>query len=179
MRASRAISVAGRYAWHPGRLTRNEISVKAFDLLCACAPPSPTELVAVYPSRHEVDRSAFDILQKTFPDCTAVPIDTDQHNVIGYFHKAHLLPLFLACLFDYWDEVEIRTDLLARLEQAARHSLIWKSSQAVGASRAQIEQRYTRMREWLQGTPLRPIIRPIKALRRVLGDWRGAPGRRL
>ena len=143
LKARRAISVGGLYAWHPGRLMRNERSVQAFDLLCACASPSPTELVAVYAYRHDQDKSAFDLLLRTFPECSGVPIDTDRHNIAGYFYKARLLPLFLACLFDYWDEAEIRTDLLARLEQAARHSLIWKSLQkerALSASRAQVDR---------------------------------------
>ena len=157
---------------------RNERPVQAFDLLCACASPSHTELVAVYSYRHEQDKSAFDLLKRTFPDCSAVPIDTDQHNIAGYFYKARLLPLFLACLFDYWDEVEIRTDLLARVEQAARHSLIMRDERALRAPRAQIDRRHTRMREWLQGTPLWPVIRPIRALRRVLRYWRsGSPKR--
>ncbi len=180
LKARRAISVGGRYAWHPGRLMRNERSVQAFDLLCACASPSPTELVAVYSYRHELDKSAFDLLKGTFPDCSAVPINIDQHNIAGYFYKARLLPLFLACLFDYWDEVEIRTDLLARVEEAARHSLIWgalRDERALRTSRAQIDQRHSRMREWLQGTPLWPFIRPIRALRRILRDWSGSSKR--
>ena len=180
LKARRAISVGGRYAWHPGRLMRNERSVQAFDLLCACASPSTTELVGVYSYRHEQDKGAFDLLQETFPECSGVPIDTDQHNIAGYFYKAGLLPLFLACLFDYWDEVEIRTDLLGRVEQAARHSLIWgalRDERALRATRAKIDRRHTRIREWLQGTPLRSVIRPIRALRRVLRDWSGSPKR--
>ena len=173
LKASRAISVSGRYAWHPGRLVRKEITVQAFDLLCPCTSSSATELILVYPSRHEEDKNAFDVLRKTLPECTAVPINTDKHNVVGYFYKAHLLPLFLACLFDYGGEAEIRTDLLARLEQAARHRLIWQAMQEEG--KLQPPGAHLRMVEWLWGTPLWPVTWPIRALRRALRDWRGVP----
>ena len=56
LKATRAISVGGRFPWHPGRLVREERSVQAFDPLCACASPSLTELVVVYSQRNEADR---------------------------------------------------------------------------------------------------------------------------
>jgi hypothetical protein len=173
LKARRAISIGGRYVWHPGRLARKERSVHAFDLLCACAPPSPTELVVVYAQRNEEDKSAFELLKRTFPECTPVPIDIEEHNIFHYFHNVRLLPLLLACLFDYWDEVEIRTDLLARLEQAARHTLLWQKKRAV---RVPINQGHGRMREWFRTTPLWPFNLPVRALRRVLRHWRsGSP----
>ena len=177
LKASRAISVGGRYPWHPGRIMRKEASVEAFDLLCACTHSSPTELVVVYPSRHEVDKSAIDVLQRTFPECTAIPIDTDKHNVIGYFYKAHLLPLFLACLFDYWDEARIRADLLARLEQSARQRLAWLWQRDEPA-KTKSNGRYARMLERVRGTPLWRVTWPARGLRGVLRGWRDSPSRR-
>ena len=120
LKASRAISVGGRTAWHPARLARGERPVDAFDLLCPCAPQSPTELVLVYSVGDEEDTLAFELVRKNFPECIGIPIDAEKHNLLGHFHKAHLLPLFLACLIDYWDAVDIRLDLLARLAQAAK-----------------------------------------------------------
>ena len=78
--ARRAISVGGRYPWHPGRLIRGETPVLAFDMLCACASPSPTELVAVYGRGHEIDTHANALLRKTFPECIEVPIDIKEHD---------------------------------------------------------------------------------------------------
>ena len=127
LKATRAISVGGRFPWHPGRLVREERSVQAFDPLCPCASPSPTELVVVYSQRNEADRSAFNLVRKTFPECIGVPVDTEKHNLMGNFYKSNLLPLFLACLFDYWDAVEIRTDLLKTLNQAVQHTKVWQS----------------------------------------------------
>ena len=129
LKANRAISVGGRYPWHAGRLARAERLVEAFDLLCPCAPPSPTELIMVYARHDEVDKHAFDLTRKTFPECIGVPIDTARHNLVGYFYKADLLPRFLACLFEHWDTVEIRTDLLKRLDQGARQNQIVQSPQ--------------------------------------------------
>jgi hypothetical protein len=168
LKASRAISVGGRYPWHAGRLARAERLVDAFDLLCPCAPPSPTELIMVYARHDAVDKHAFELVQKTFPACISVPIDTAKHNLVGYLYKADLLPQFLACLFEHWDTVEIRTDLLERLDHAARQSQIVPSPQAErNRPRQQVG-------EWLRATPLWPLTWPARALRRTLrsvGPW--------
>jgi len=125
--ARRAISIGGRYPWHPGRLMRCETPVGAFDTLCACAPPSPTELVAVYARGNKIDAQANALLRKIVPECIEVPINIEQHGILGYFYKVRMLPLFVACLLDYWDEAEVRTDMLVRLEHVARHSLFHES----------------------------------------------------
>jgi len=122
--ARRAVSIGGRYPWHPARLLRGETPVGAFDTLCPCTSPSSTELVAVYSRGNKIDAHATDILRKTFPECVAVPIDIEQHSIIGHFYKAQLLSLFVACLVDYWDDAEMRADVLIRLERAALDGLI-------------------------------------------------------
>ena len=179
LKANRAICVGGRYPWHAGRLARAERSVDAFDLLCPCAPASPTALVIVYAQHNEVDKDAFQLVQRTFPRCVGAPIDTAKHNLVGYFYKAHLLPQFLACLFDYWDVAEIRTDLLKRLDQAAQRS---QASQATREVRevpdAQRNRRSQQVGEWLRSTPLWPLRWPASALRRTLrsaGRWSRKP----
>ncbi len=122
--ARRAFSIGGRYPWHPGRLMRGNTPVPAFNALCSCASPSPTELVSVYARGNELDTHADAQLRKTFSKCTSVPINIKEHGVFGYFYRAHLLPPFLACLLDYWDEAQVRNDLLGRLEYAARHARV-------------------------------------------------------
>ena len=154
LRATRAISVGGRYPWHPGRLVREERSVQAFDPLCPCASPSPTELVVVYSQRNEEDQSAFNLVRKTFPECIAAPVDTEKHNLMGYFYRANLLPLFLACLFDYWDAVEIRTDLLKRLNQAVQQNKVWQSPPVARSARTIsdgiVNRRLVRLGGWVK-----------------------------
>jgi hypothetical protein len=157
LKARRAVSVGGRYAWHPGRLARNEKEVHAFDPLCACASPSPTELVVVYARGNEVDRSAFELVKKTFPECTPVPIDIEKHGIFNHFHKARLLPLFVTCLLDYWDDAQMRSDLLAQLQQTARHSLLLESLK----KKHTIRKSGARMREWLH-----LLTQPVTSLRR-------------
>ena len=154
LRATRAISVGGRYPWHPGRLVREERSVQAFDPLCPCASPSPTELVVVYSQHNEEDRSAFNLVRKTFPECIGVPVDTEKHNLMGNFYKSNLLPLFLACLFDYWDAVEIRTDLLKTLNQAVQHTKVWQSPPVARSARTIsdgiVNRRLVRLGGWVK-----------------------------
>jgi hypothetical protein len=154
LKATRAISVGGRYPWHPGRLVREERSVQAFDPLCACASPSPTELVVVYSRHNEEDRSAFNLVRKTFPECIAAPIDTEKHNLMGYFYRANLLPLFLACLFDHWDAAAIRTDLLKTLNQAAWQNKFLKSPPVAHSARAisdgVVNRRLVRLGRWVK-----------------------------
>jgi hypothetical protein len=152
LRATRAVSVGGRYPWHPGRLIRKERSVQAFDPLCPCASPSPTELLLVYSQHNEEDRRAFNLVRKTFPECIAAPIDTEKHNLMGHFYKANLLPTFLACLFEYWDAVEIRTDLLQRLNQARQQNEAAHTPPVARTSRPSSNRtfnpRLVRLRDW-------------------------------
>ena len=181
--ARRAVSVGGRYPWHPGRLIRGETPVRAFDMLCACASPSPTELVAVYARGNEIDTHANALLRKTFPECIEVPIDIEEHGILGYFYRARLLPLFVACLLDYWDEAEVRTDLLARLEHAARHSLFQESlneerlqkerearrSAENGSRRAEKENRsLLRQLEAIHESHSWRVTSPLRAIMRML-----------
>lgn len=100
--------------------------MQAFDNLCACYSASSTQLVSIYGSDNELDSRANAQLRKTLPGCVEVPISTEDHPAALYFYRAHLLSLFLACLFDYWDEVEVRTYLLVRLEHIARHAHLEK-----------------------------------------------------
>ena len=153
LKATRAISVGGRFPWHPGRLLREEGSVQAFDPLCACAPPSPTELVVVYSQRNEEDENTYNTLRRTFPECIAAPVDTEKHNLMGYFYKANLLPLFLACLFDSWDAVETRTGLLKRLNQPVQQNKVWQSLPVARPTRTisdGIKRRLVRFGEWVK-----------------------------
>jgi hypothetical protein len=170
--AHRAVSIGGSYPWHPGRLMRGETPVRAFDTLCACASPSPTELVAVYARGNERDTHANALLRKILPECIEVPIDVEEHGIFGYFYRAHLLPLFMACLLDYWDEAEVRTDLLTRLEHAARHSLFQESpnekSLQNGLRRAEKENRsLLRQLEAVHESYSWRVTSPLRAIKRM------------
>lgn len=177
LKAKRAISIGGRYPWHAGRLARAEQPVDAFDLLCPCAPPSPTQLVAVYARLNAEDKSAFELLRRTFPEGIGVPIDTAKHNLVGYFYKAQLLPVFLAGLLDYWDAGEIRTDLFVRLNQAVQHSQVGQAApEARKVPNPPRKRRAQQLGEWLRATPLWPLTWPIRALRRALRSAARWPG---
>jgi hypothetical protein len=119
--AERAISIGGRYCWHVGRLLRDGDSAGAFDPLCHCFTGRRTELVAIIGGRNKADTNAVNVLRRTFPQCHVELIATDEHNVLHYFHRASLLRLFSACLFEYW-ESDVRSGLLALLDRTARYS---------------------------------------------------------
>jgi len=164
--AERAISVGGTYVWHIGRLSRQEAMVKAFDVLCPCFSHSGTELVSVVAGRHENDLRALEILHQTFPKCVTVKIDTDNHNVVGFFLKAQLLRLFHACLFEYWHNVDLRSDLLVMVQEAAKHNR-WVHMQTAFkcARQAEALQKLKRSRSWRLTEPLRRVGAAIRRLR--------------
>ena len=68
MRADAAISIGGRFAWHPPRLLREPTeTVPGFDPLCACNAATATELVC-YHSANQVDVADATLLA---PPCRA------------------------------------------------------------------------------------------------------------
>jgi hypothetical protein len=84
LRATRAVSVGGRFPWHVNRLTRADgISLPAFDPLCPCVSmESHSAMFAVYSAAHEPDRIDAERLctmQRVTP--VAVP-GPATHNVI-------------------------------------------------------------------------------------------------
>lgn len=174
--AHRSISVSGRYLWHPGRLIRGQVPVPAFDSLCACHSGSATELVSIYGSGNEIDAQQNAQLKKTLPECLIVPIRTEKHMPLYHFYQAHLLPIFMACLFEYWDEVDLRNDLIARLEQAVRLDQLEKND-SQNKLKKLIEARRSAQRkhsaqksrlEAIYGSYSWRMTSPLRALKRLL-----------
>lgn len=79
----------------------NDEQIKAFDLLCSCYATSDIKLTAVVAAKNHQDVANLEVMRRTFPACRAVMIDTDMHNVTGYFFHVGLLRLFYASLFEY------------------------------------------------------------------------------
>ena len=168
LNATRAISIGGRYAWHVGRLIRNEATPGAFDLLCPCFSACGTQLVTVVGRRNEKDVSSSDILQRTLPRCVALRINTKRHSVAGFFLRAGLLRLFFACLFEYWNDVALRSHLLTYVEEAAIH---------IHRLQAGKRGQHERQLETIYGSTSWRLTKPLRvldlALRRLKGDPRG------
>ena len=82
MRADAAISIGGRFAWHPPRLLREPTqTVPGFDPLCACNAATATELVC-YHSANEVDVEDATLLARIVPVQRIAMHETSEHNVI-------------------------------------------------------------------------------------------------
>jgi hypothetical protein len=127
--ADRAICISGRYCWHIGRLLRNADTIGAFDPLCPCVQRGNTQFVALAPARSPNDMTALETLRRTVPDCRTILIDTDMHNLAGYFYQAGLLRLFYACLFEFWGHAVV-PDLLALLDRTARQRNLAEAQRA-------------------------------------------------
>jgi hypothetical protein len=159
LRADRAISVAGVYPWHPARLVRKEPMVEAFDALCPCVSAGTTELVLAYAGRVEEDKRSVETVRKTFPRCIAIPIDTDRHNLLGFFQRAQVLPAFLQCLLADGDIAALCRDRLSQLTQAgnlAKDAPLPPTHSAKPRSKPATQHQGA----W-----------PLRAVRRLLAGW--------
>jgi hypothetical protein len=169
LKADRAISVGGRYPWNVGRLSQNkEAASRAFDLLCPCFADSATQLVAIAGTRNEEDMKALEVLQQTLPACLGIKINTRRHSVAGFFLRAGLLPLFFACLFEYWHDVPVRSRLLALVEAAALHI-----HRLQATKREQHERQLQEIHESTTGWLTKPLRGLDVAMRRLKGANRG------
>ena len=79
LNADRAISVGGRFHFHPARLVSAQHEVPAFDLLCDCRPEGRTSLLAVYSKTDVEDARNYAILRKMLPKCVAIETDAPGH----------------------------------------------------------------------------------------------------
>jgi hypothetical protein len=79
LKADGAISVGGRFLWHPVRLLKNEGVRPVFDPLCDCNSGTTTSLVCCYTS---ADVWAADQLASILPVQRYAISSSDNHNVI-------------------------------------------------------------------------------------------------
>jgi hypothetical protein len=96
----RAISVSGRFPWYVGRLVdRDEKSLIAFDVLCACRNSATADFVCVYGQHSRPDMEAVDRLETMFPVKRRPIAGVAEHNVIYEIWKRGMLKEFYAKLF--------------------------------------------------------------------------------
>jgi hypothetical protein len=82
LKAAVAISICGRFAWHPSRLLRDRTRpVPAFDPFCVCNIATTTELVC-YHSAHAMDMADATLLARMLPIKRIAVPDSTEHNVI-------------------------------------------------------------------------------------------------
>ena len=101
MRADAAISIGGRFAWHPPRLQREPTeTVPGFDPLCACNAATATELVC-YHSANEVDVEDATQLAHVVPVQRIAMHETSEHNIILALGDKGRLKDFYADVFEF------------------------------------------------------------------------------
>ena len=98
--ARRAVSVGGRFAWHPVKVRDGEKAVGAFDPICACRAPFATPCYALYAEGKKDDADHAAMLAAIMPGCVRVPMPYDKHNVAHAIARRNRLPAFFAELFD-------------------------------------------------------------------------------
>jgi hypothetical protein len=118
-------------------------------------------LVLAYAAGVADDERSVETLRSTFPGCIAIPIETDRHNLLGFFQRAQVLAAFLECLLADGDILERCRDRLAQLTQAGN---VAKNAPLPPAARG--------AKPRMEPTPPRhPGLWPLRAVRRLLSGW--------
>jgi hypothetical protein len=104
---SAAISVGGRFIWHPTRLLEGGSAVlPAFDILCDCNASTPVSLIACYNAAVETDKKDAELLARIVPT-RLIPIAVGStHNVIVELWKQGQLDGFYNRLFGFPEQME-------------------------------------------------------------------------
>jgi hypothetical protein len=101
MQADAAISIGGRYAWHPPRLRREPTEpVPAFDPLCACNASTSTELVC-YHSANPLDVQDATALACVMPVRRVALSETSEHNFLLVLRERGQLGEFYDRVFEF------------------------------------------------------------------------------
>jgi hypothetical protein len=101
MQADAAISIGGRFAWHPPRLLREPTqTVPGFDPLCACNAATATELVC-YHSANRVDAEDATLLARIVPAHRIALHETSEHNIVLALCDQGRLKDFYADVFEF------------------------------------------------------------------------------
>ena len=101
MRADAAISIGGRFAWHPPRLLREPTeTVPGFDPLCACNAATATKLICYHSANH-VDVADATLLARVVPVQRIAMHETSEHNIILALCDQGRLKDFYADVFEF------------------------------------------------------------------------------
>lgn len=116
--ANRAISIGGRFPYHPARLAGSSPAVKAFDVLCECRRPFRTPFYLLYATEQmEDDRNAA-ILSAIESSCRIIRVPGNDHNFPHRMRENGKLDLFFSEVLDLKREPS-QERLAALLEPAS------------------------------------------------------------
>lgn len=102
--AGRAISIGGRFVWHPARIRRRGESIGAFDPICSCRVPFrvPCYLLFTGGKKLDVDHAA--MLADIMPEVHRIVLPGNDHNFPEQIRSKGKLGSFFAQLFDLGKE---------------------------------------------------------------------------
>ncbi|MCX7306024.1 MAG: hypothetical protein NTV73_17080 [Hyphomicrobiales bacterium] len=113
--ADRAISIGGRFAWHPGALVRDRRRVQAFDPLCHCRGPFRAPFYLLYSRDHPKDPRDAEMLAKIAPASRAIAFPGTHHGVHYRIRQRGRLDAFFAEMLDVQKEPDAQK-LVAMLD---------------------------------------------------------------
>jgi hypothetical protein len=139
--------------------------LKAFDVLCPCYGRSQVKMIAVVAAKNRHDIQHLEVMRRTFPACRVVMIDTEMHNVSGYFSQIGLLRLFYASLFEYWEDPPSGFELLSILDKIASpaHALEWQQTKQIQELRRDV-QAIRASKSWKLTEPFRRFSRLLSRI---------------
>jgi hypothetical protein len=97
--ADRAVSIGGGFCVHPPRLVQGGYEIRAFDLICACRRRGDVPVVTVFAAGNLRDIEQQAALSGVLPDCVALKVDTERHNVLHHLDRRGELRSFYATIF--------------------------------------------------------------------------------
>lgn len=126
MKADRAVAAGGRFAWHIGRLLRNQASIQPFDPLCHCREPGPTEHYVIFSEDNAEDVQNAERLAAMRPDCRLIPMPHREHNFPYAVQKCRRLDEYQREIFDLRrrpDPAVLRRSLMKRSRLDPRRNI--------------------------------------------------------
>ena len=100
LRADRAISVGGNYAWHIARLKSGKKLIGAFDPICECGMPLRCKAYLLYPEEHTADADDAARVVAVAADATLVAVPGENHIFPYAIYKSGGLEAYHQELFD-------------------------------------------------------------------------------
>ena len=109
--ADRAISIGGRFAWHPGRISRGEEQIGAFDPICSCRMPFRVPCYLLYAGDKNLDVDHAEMLARIMPESRRISLPGNDHNFPHQIRSRGKLDSFFSEIFDLTrepDEARLR-----------------------------------------------------------------------
>jgi hypothetical protein len=109
--ADRAISIGGRFVWHPARIKRGMEKIGAFDPICNCRAPFRVPCYLLYTGGKQLDVEHAEMLARIMPESRRIVLPGNDHNFPYQIRSKGRLDSYSAQIFDLTrepDEAKLR-----------------------------------------------------------------------